>query len=116
VNSDPTLIQRIMLSDHVIREVGTGKLSLIGCFQFFNAPSFPLGVNRFFVTVFLSNFRGKLDQLKVTARIEDRTSGHVVASCSADVSSDEAMEDSEIMDLSFPFGPLIFPSAGITLL
>ncbi|MGA8477711.1 MAG: hypothetical protein WB696_07105 [Chthoniobacterales bacterium] len=64
----PELSPAIYFSDSVIREEGTGKLSLIGGFQFFNAGGFPFQGPPFVVTVALRNLVEN-QQIKLGVRI-----------------------------------------------
>lgn len=82
MSSDPTTTA-IILSDMVIREGGTGKLSLINCFSFFNAPRFPFMTPFFYVTAFLTNMEGKFEEINVTLRIECPKTAAVFASATA---------------------------------
>jgi hypothetical protein len=77
---EPALSPRLVLSDRVIREEGTGKLSLIGCFEMFLAPAFPFHAPLFFVTAGITNIIGTPEEMNITVRIEDPESGHVIAS------------------------------------
>lgn len=75
-DSEPVVLG-IILSDLVIQEQGTGKISLIGCFNNYNSNRFPF-VSGFFVTVILTNLKGKIDQIQVTIRIENQKTGFVL--------------------------------------
>ena len=91
---EPTLVKGIILSDSVIREHGTGKLSLIGCFTTYNFQILPSVAQPFVVTVFLTNLEGRLETFPITVRIEAPDSGHVLASSMAHLSTDiEASTD-----------------------
>ena len=90
---------RIILSDRVIREEGTGKLSLIGCFDGFVGQSFPFQSIPFFVTVTLTNIRSFPKQLDIVVRIET-PAGHVMASSQAQVTKRQTRRnhrDTEIL-------------------
>lgn len=106
----------IMFSDMVIREEGTGKLSLIGVFQQFNAATFPFTAPPFFVTAFLSNFQGKLDAMDVTIRVEEGTSGHVLGSVHGKININPdapPFEKSAVIELPVQVPPTRFPAKGI---
>lgn len=93
--SEPTLLQFIVVSDLVIREHGTGKISLIGAFDQFNAPSFPFQAPPFFVTMGITNVHlsravGEAPkEINVNVRVEDRTSGHVFGNATGKVGVNE---------------------------
>jgi len=113
MDQEPTLTQGIFLSDSVIREEGTGKLSLIGTFQTFNALKFPFASPPFIVTVSLSNLRGKLEQLRISVRIEEAASGHVAASNTAVIGSKVDVTQNDIFEIPIPILPAAFPTAGL---
>ena len=77
---EPVLAPNIILSDGAIRELGTNKISFIGTFHNFNCPHFPFQSPPFFVTVSLTNLRGKLERFKIAIRIEHKASNLVAAS------------------------------------
>src|SRR5215211_1879654 len=105
---------RIILSDRVIREEGTGKLSLIGCFDGFVGQSFPFQSIPFFVTVTLTNIRSFPKQLDIVVRIET-SAGHVMASSQAQVRKKPDVPQIPrhgTIDVIFPFPPVRFDSPG----
>src|SRR5437667_157611 len=81
---EPKLVG-IVFSDYVIREHGTGKLTLVGCFSVYNARQFPFTSPRFFVTTSFTNLHGHIDALRVTARIEDPQSSLVLGNTSGEM-------------------------------
>jgi hypothetical protein len=99
----------------VIREAGSNKPSLIGCFQSFNFPQFPARIGRFFATVSITNLRGKIDELNATCRLEVAGTGHVVSSTSVKIQfapENPPLDPRVVFDISFPFINVAFPSAG----
>ena len=76
---EAVIAPRIILSDRVIREEGSRKLSLIGCFDALFSPTFPFIAGPFFATVGISNIVSFPNELNVVVRVETST-GHVVAS------------------------------------
>lgn len=112
---EPALMPGIVLSDLVIREAGSNKTSLIGCFQAFNFPQFPAKIGRFFVTVSITNLRGKLEELNTTCRLEVAGTGHVVSSTSAKIQfgpENPPLDPRVAFDIFLPFMNVQFPSAG----
>src|SRR5260370_35606007 len=77
---EPALSPLIVLSDLVIIEQGTGKISLIGGFDRFTVPQVPFRTARFFATVGITNLRGAFTEFNVTVRIGLPESGHVILS------------------------------------
>jgi len=113
MQSDPTIVPAIVLSDHVVREQGTGKLSLIGSFQGFNFPQFPVKFGRFFATASITNLRGQ-EQLRIVCRVEMTSSGHVLASASGTITPKDkaAYDPDDVVDLAFPFADIVFSEPG----
>jgi hypothetical protein len=106
---------RIMLSDRVIREEGTRKISLIGCFDAFLSEAFPFQTGPFFATVAITNIVGFKDQADVVLRLES-SAGHVFASSQAKITKRPeapAIPRNAIVEIIFPFGPVRIESPGI---
>lgn len=107
---------RIILSDRVIREEGTGKVSLIGCFDSFISQTFPFQSVPFFVTVGVTNIIGFPAQLNVVLRIESPGSGHVVASSQVDLTKKPdapSMPRHAVVEIVFPFPTVRFDAPGV---
>ena len=111
---DDFLASSILLSDMAVREEGTGKLSIIGSFQGFNAASLPFVSPRFFVVVAITNFVKTPKAFDVTARIEDPRTGHVVGSVSAHLQIKEGaiVPRNAYIEVPVPFPQVMFPSGG----
>ncbi len=109
---EPVICPAIIFSDSAIREQGTGKLSIIGSFTHFNAPSTPFLSPLFLVTVLLSNIHGPIDRLPVTLRIETPGTGHVLASVSGELKIEPNITKNEVLEIVFPVGPTPFPQVG----
>ena len=114
MEQEPKICDGIILSDVAIREAGTGKLSLIGCFANWNASSFPFPINPFFVTFLLTNIQGAPEQMHVTARIEDPQTGHVLTSVSGAMKSvgGGTQNRSDVTEIALPMPPFFVQSAG----
>lgn len=114
MESEPVIVDGIMLSDHSIREQGTGKLTLIGIFSAFNAPTLPFPAPLFYVTPFLTNFVPGKEKFSLTIRIEQPDTSHVLASVSGKVNfkKDDIPRDL-IIDSTLPVKGATFPEAGI---
>ena len=99
---EPTIPPSVIFSDGVIREERTGKLTLVGTFHHFNPPTpFPFRAPPFFITVSLSNFRGKLDRFKIAIRVEDKSSGYVVFSAAGEISTSNVLSPSDTVQIPF---------------
>ena len=109
---EPVVCPAIIFSDSAIREQGTGKLSIIGSFTHFNAPGTPFLSPLFLVTVLLSNFRGPIERLPITLRIEAPGSAHVLASVSGELKIEPKISPNEILEIVIPVGPTPFPQVG----
>jgi hypothetical protein len=108
---EPTIPPSVIFSDGVIREERTGKLTLVGTFHHFNPPAVPFRPPPFFITVSLSNFRGKLDRFKIAIRVEDKSSGYVVFSAAGEISTSNILSPNDTVQI--PFQVMAeFPHAG----
>jgi len=106
---------RIILSDRVIREDGTGKLSLIGCFDAFISQDFPFQSVPFFASVAITNITGFPKQLNIVLRIET-PEGHVVASSQVQLTKKPdapQIPRHGVIDVIFPFATVRFDSPGV---
>lgn len=106
--------EAIVLSDLVIREHGTGKVSLIGCFSVFNAPKYPFSTPQFFVTLFLTRLSGKAPALDVALRLED-TVGQVFCSSSAHMEprTDRVLPQGAVIEVPIPMPRAMIPQPGL---
>jgi hypothetical protein len=109
---EPTIPPSVIFSDGVIREERTGKLTLVGTFHHFNPPGFPFRPPPFFITVSLSNFRGKLDRFKIAIRVEDKSSGYVVFSAAGEISTSNVLSPSDTVQIPFQV-TAEFPRTGL---
>jgi len=110
---EPTLCKGIMFSDGVIREHGTGKLSLIGCFTAYNFQMLPFVAAPFVVTVLVTNLEGRLVNFPITVRIEAPGSGHVLASSVAQLNTEIEVPRTEIFEVPIGVGPVNYADPGI---
>src|SRR6266496_709805 len=113
MQTEPLLVPGITLSDMVIKEAGTNKLSLIGCFQRFNFPQFPARTGVWFATVGVTGIRDA-SSFNVTARIEVTGSGHVISSTNAfiEVQGLASIPPDAIFEVPLPFNSVSFPKEG----
>lgn len=114
LESEPSVIPGIFLSDLSIIEQGTQKRSLIGCFDNFSFPQFPAQYPRFFITIWVTNIEGSLTEIDLTTRIEQKGSAHVVFSSSikAQLNEEKKFERKNILAFSIPVPGITFPTPG----
>lgn len=112
MNCEPKAI--ITLSDWMVREAGSGKLTLVGIFHRLRPPTMPFRTGRFFATVSLTNLRGSFKVVNVTLRVEQRGTAHVVFSASAKIEfkQEHTFSDYDVLDIPIPVGPIPFQEAG----
>lgn len=72
MENEPVIMPAVLLSDGVIREHGTGKLSFIGSFAQWNANRFPFQAPPFFITPVIANLRRGGDPIAAVIRIEKK--------------------------------------------
>ena len=112
---EPALSPLIVLSDLVVIEQGTGKISMVGGFDRFTVPQVPFRIGRFFSTVGITNLRGPFTELNVTVRIELPESGHVILSASQKVEFTGApppITPSTVVNFAIPITGATFPQVG----
>jgi hypothetical protein len=115
LKSEPSVVPGILLSDVSIVEAGSGKRSIIGCFDQFLFPQFPAAYGRFFVTAWISNMVGTLSSLEVTCRLEAKGSGHVVFSNATRVEfeGEQKFDPQTTAATSIQIPGVVFQQAGI---
>ena len=114
LESEPSVIPGIFLSDLSIVEQGTQKRSVIGCFDRFTFAQFPAKYPRFFITVWVTNIEGLLKEIGLTTRIEQKDSAHVVFSSSVNLELEEERKfgRQEIVAVSVAVQGITFPTPG----
>jgi len=112
-DSEPVVIQAILLSDAVIREAGTGKLTLVGMFSAWNCPGFPFQTPPFCATAILSNFANGTTQINVVVRIEQKQTGLVLASSVARAQIPAGkISHKDIVEIPFKLPGVVIPQEG----
>jgi hypothetical protein len=106
----PKLGVAIIFSDSVIREHGTSKITLVGCFQAFNASSFPFVCQPFFVTALIEDFSVS-EQMTVKASVED-SQGVELGWAAGQVSIQAVVGPKAQSEVSLPFRAIRFESLG----
>ncbi|QSR85795.1 hypothetical protein MacB4_05035 [Methylacidimicrobium sp. B4] len=109
---EPVLCPAIVLSDLVVREKGTEKLSLVNSFGQLRLPKFPFPTPPFFITVWLTHLRGRVSRLDIATRVEEPKSGHVLASASGQIQFPEEappFDEQAVLDLPIPMPPFLVP-------
>jgi hypothetical protein len=114
LKSEGTVVPSILISDVSIIEHGTGKRSIIGCFDQFAFPQFPASYGRFWVTTWISNLVGTISELNITCRIEQQGTGHVIFSNSAKLKfpTEQTFERSGIFAGGMAVQGAVFPQPG----
>ncbi len=118
--SEPSVLPFIVFSDLVIREQGTGKISLIGTFELFNAPSFPFQTPPFFATIGITNIHlsraagESVSEVNVNIRVEDPKSGHVFGNATGKVGvlEGKTLPREAVIPLALPLPPMTFAEPG----
>jgi hypothetical protein len=109
----PALSPAIIFSEKIIREAGTGKLSVIISFQKFIGPTFPFAVPPFVVTVSIGQLSGKLEKLKLAVEIVNETGEAIIPPVTAEVGTENEVSPDEIFEFSFPIPPCQFAAPGM---
>ena len=108
----PALCAAIFFSEKVIREAGSGKLSIINAFQSFYGKQFPFAAPPFIVTVSFNNLSGKLERLKASVEVLDVDGKAMGPPISGEFGSDREVLPDDIFDLSFMVPSCSFEKEG----
>jgi hypothetical protein len=113
MKTEPVAVS-IVLSDLVICQQGTGKNSLIGCFNNYNFPRFPAAPPPYFITVSLSNLDTSIKDFEVLVRIEDPSNGMVLTNVGAHIQIREGaiLTKETVVEVPIPGGPFIIQKPG----
>jgi hypothetical protein len=115
LQSEPTVIPGILLSDLSIVEHGTNKRTIVGCFDHLMFPQFPATYGRFFVTTWIANLAGSVSQIELTCQIEEKISGHVMFSTASTLNFEtpHTFEQTQVVALGVPVLGIVFQKAGL---
>jgi len=112
MENEPVILPAILLSDNVIREAGTGKLSYIGCFSQWNLPQLPITIAPFYITAQVANFRHGGREVPVELRIE-KADGQRIFGVEGKVGfAEKDLPPGLIVDLPTPIVGLQFTEVG----
>lgn len=105
------LAPAIIFSEKIIREAGTGKLSIINSFQKFTGPTLPFAVPPFVVTVSLAGFSGEGEhQLSVEML---KPSGDIlIPAINAEVGTEATVSTKDVFEFSFGLPAVQFEQEG----
>lgn len=109
---EPAVAPAIIFSDSAIRDQATGKLTLVGVFQRFKASEIPFTSPPFCATVFVTNMRGKIENLPVSLNIED-TDGQIISTAPGHITATSQVFRDDIAEIAFPIPPVVFKNAGL---
>jgi hypothetical protein len=114
LKSEGAVVPGILISDVSIVEHGTGKRSIVGCFDQFIFPQFPATYGRFWVTIWISNLVGTLSELNFTCRIQQQGTGHVIFSNAGTLKfpAEQTFERSGVFAAAMMVQGAVFPQPG----
>lgn len=112
-NIEPKVCNAILFSDSVIREEGTGKLTIVGCFEHFMVPHFPFKTPPICVTTAVTNLHGKIESMNFALRVEDNKVGFVVTSAAMTLTFTRDLDRTDDIMLPFRLPPFQIPTAGL---
>lgn len=115
LQGEATVVPAILLSDVSIVEQGTQKRSIVGIFDQFAFPQFPMQIGRFQITAWISNLAGTTSALELTTRIQERDSAHVIFSSSGNLQfpSETTLDPTQILAFNTTVNGIIFPKHGV---
>ena len=112
---DSELVASIVLCDGIIKEEGSGKLTLVGCFHALGALQFPLMHPGMTALISLTNFQTRTINFDVTVRLQDKTGlvlGNAGNHMEAEMFSNADVK-SITVDVPVRFPPLYFSQVGV---
>jgi hypothetical protein len=110
---EPLACKGLILSDLVIRDAGTGKISVINCFTAFNAAGFPFQSPPFYLTAQLSGIARHPKPIRFGVSIKKRDVDVYVLNVSGQFNEQGKGDPDEIGEVVWGFPPLIFPQVGV---
>jgi hypothetical protein len=111
--SEPLVCRGLILSDLVIRDAASGKISIINCFTAFNAVGFPFQSPPFFLTTLLSGITSHSKPIKFGVSIKKRDVDVYVLNVNSEFNQQGKGDPDEIGEVVWAFPPLIFPQVGV---
>jgi hypothetical protein len=114
LKSEPGLVPGILLSDLSIVENGTGKRTIVGCFDQMAFPKFPATYGPIWITAWITNLVGTLAEMELTCRDQEK-SGHVLHSANVKIQfqSETPFDTTSTIAFSTPIKQITFPGKGI---
>lgn len=100
MESKPALAPAIIFSEKIIREAGTGKLSIINSFQKFTGPSLPFAVSPFVVTVSLAGFSGEGNH-ELSVEMLSPSGDTFIPAIDAEVGTEATVNAKDVFEFSF---------------
>jgi hypothetical protein len=110
--SKPALAPAIIFSEKIIREAGTGKLSIINSFQKFTDPTLPFAVPGFVVTVSLVGFSGE-GKHQLSVEMLSPSGASLIPATVAEVGTEAAVDPKDVFEFSFGLPAVQFEQAGV---
>ena len=101
------------MSDQVIRDTATGKISLINCFTAFNSAAFPFQAPPFFITALVFGVAGKGKPIHFKVSIKKRDSENYILDISGEATPQGTADPDEIAEMVWAIPSLIFPEVGV---
>jgi hypothetical protein len=111
MESKPALASAIIFSEKIIREAGTGKLSIINSFQKFTGPTFPFAVPPFVVTVSLAGFSGE-GKHRLSIEMVSPSGDVLVPAIDAEVGTETGVSPKDVFEFSFGIPAVQFEQEG----
>lgn len=113
MQSEPVVMPAILLSDTVIREHGTGKLSYIGAFAQWSASRFPFQAPPFYITPIIANLRQGGNTVPAVIRIEKKGGLTLWSSEGKVTLPPQELPEGLIIELPTPALGVVFPEPNL---
>jgi hypothetical protein len=112
MESEPALAPAIIFSERIIREAGTGRLSIINSFQKFTGPTLPFAVPPFVVTVSLAGFSEKKKH-QLSMEMLSPSGQALIPALDAEVGTEATVASTDVFEFSFGLPAVQFEEEGV---
>ena len=111
--SESPICNGLIFSDQVIKDAGTGKISLINCFTALNAPAIPFLAPPFFVTALISGFTAKGKTIRFKVSIKKRDSEGYILDVDGQAVAQGTGDPDDVGEMVWAIPSLSFPEVGV---
>jgi hypothetical protein len=109
---EPAIAPGILLSDGVIKDAMSGKLTAVNLFSQMNALALPFQSLPFFVTALISGLTGPIEKLTLEVSIINADTNAPVMNLPTQVAIPQGVTATDVNEMVWSIPPLFFTQAG----